>query len=241
MVQKYIDWLKFIENYDSTLEESLSKEKISKINRFVKSEEHKTKLKEFDGCINEIKNIFKEIDFNNLNLEKQEADEDIDIYNIRYDKSIEDKIKILEQLSKKLDLDIIGGNYSFYTEVQLDRRYFNKIDIIDGIPNIIRNLGFGKKIYKKLIKTYNFVSSITRGEHSIESSMVWQSLASDKDVYIFSNNDNFICFWKNYDPHKIISKLEEYYIYPLEVQFDDDFISLHQDLIKKSDILNKLI
>lgn len=242
MVQKYIDWLNFIKDYESVLEHSLSREKISKIDRFTKSEENKKLLNDLNHKTKDLKKTFQNLNFDQILLEKQEEDKHKDIYNVRYAESIEIKIKKLKEISNKLDISL-EDDYSFYPEIEIDKRYFNKIDIIDGIPKIIRGLGLGKKIYKKLIKEYDFISSINiYSEPSIESSMVWHFLATDKDVYIFSNNDNFICFWKNYNPDKIISKLEEYFRYPYDnIQLDDDFISLHQDLIKKSDILNKLI
>ena len=45
---------------------------------------------------------------------------------------------------------------------------FNKIDILNGLPNFMKKLGLGKKIYKKLIKDFGYISSFSGYNPSIE-------------------------------------------------------------------------
>ena len=59
----------------------------------------------------------------------------------------------------------------------------------------MKYIGLGKKIYKKIIKDFGFISSFDGYEPSLDSSMVWESLANDKEIFTFTNDENIISFW----------------------------------------------
>ena len=55
--------------------------------------------------------------------------------------------------------------------------------------------------------------------------MVWESLANDKDLFTFSNDENLISFWNELEYETIIEKLKEFCEHSGNVQFDDDFLT----------------
>ena len=242
MIANYIKWLIEIEKYDSVLEHALSQEKINRIDKLVRSSGVKLLLKEFNDNVVNLKKSLTGLNFDNIAFRKTEDDKHKDIFVVDYNnKEVDDYIKNIIDIGKKTEI-LSDNDYLFYPQIEIDKRYFNKIDIVDGISNMIRGIGVGKKIYKKLIKTYGFVSSINiYADPSMESSMVWHSLATDEEIYIFSNNENFIAFWKDFDGKKIILELEKYYKYGADnPQFDDDFIFKYEDLLKNSEILRDI-
>jgi hypothetical protein len=103
----------------------------------------------------------------------------------------------------------------------------NRIDIMNGLPNFMKGIGLGKKIYKKLIKDFNYISTFDGYEPSIDSSMVWESLAKDDDIFTFTNDENIICFWNDYSYNDTIEKLKYFYKDSdiNNAQFDDTFLN----------------
>jgi DNA-binding MltR family transcriptional regulator len=108
---------------------------------------------------------------------------------------------------------------------------------MNGLPDFIKGIGLGKKIYKKLIKDLGYISSFNGYEPSVESSMVWRSIAKDEEVFTFTDDENIISFWNELDYNIIIEKLKEFYNNNFNnYQLDDDFIrkyQLNNDFIEK--------
>ena len=152
---------------------------------------------------------------------------DNDIVDFTYSDEIYPLLLSLKYKTKKsnddIDERIFGGGWKDISLlIELDRDMFNRIDIINGLPNFMKGIGLGKKIYKKLIKDFNYISTFDGYEPSIDSSMVWQSLAKDEDIFTFTNGENIICFWKDYSYNHIIEKLKYFYK-------DSDFNNDHFD------------
>ena len=130
-----------------------------------------------------------------------------------------------------MDVDVevydrfFGDGYDeMFLNIQLDESNLNRIDIINGLPNFLKNIGLGKKIYKKLIKDLGYVSSFSGYEPSLDSSMVWKSIVSDNDMFSFTNNENIISFWNDLDKDFIIDKLKIFFEYKGKIQIDKDFL-----------------
>ena len=98
---------------------------------------------------------------------------------------------------------------------------------MNGLPLFMKGLGLGKKIYKKLICDFGYISSYDGYEPSLDSSMVWESIVNDKELFTFSNDENLISFWNELEYETIIEKLKEFYEHKGNVQFDDDFLAKH--------------
>ena len=59
---------------------------------------------------------------------------------------------IHEEVIDKINRD---GYDEPHIDLEIDEKCLNKIDIINGLPNFLQNIGLGKKVYKKFIKDNN--------------------------------------------------------------------------------------
>ena len=82
---------------------------------------------------------------------------------------------------------------NFDVEVQIENKNFNRIHIPVGIPSILQGMGFGKQIYRKIIKKIGYLST-NRFDRTLDSIAVWNSLRKDIDIYSFIRNDQMVCF-----------------------------------------------
>jgi hypothetical protein len=135
----------------------------------------------------------------------------------------------LNILGDEVQQRIFGDGYDdIYLEVELDKDLLNRIDIMNGLPNFMKGIGLGKKIYKKLIKDFGFISSFDGYEPSIDSSMVWRSLSTDNEIFTFTNDENIISFWNDLNYDIIIKKLKIFYETKGDIQIDDDFLKKYE-------------
>ena len=224
-IKSYSEILESIKSSKRIVEKAMSPEKISKLKRLKDAGDFKGVLKELKSDIGYICEIAKEIDWNDIDYSYKN-----DIITILYKNNIMTLLSILkgkikEYSSDEIDERIFGGGWQeLFLEIELDKDMLNKIDIINGLPNFMRGLGLGKKIYKKLIHDFGYISSFNGYDPSLDSSMVWESLAGDKDLFTFSNDENIISFWNGLDYDIIIKKLKEFYTHTGTIQFDDDFL-----------------
>lgn len=185
--------------------------------------------KEAQSVIEKIQEEIKKLDFNDIEYIKD------DNYNftMKYNSNIRDLItefkNIIEQIdNEKILYNIFGkGSREFELQIKLHSNEFNRIEILNGLPYFMRDFGLGKKIYKKLIYDFNYISSLSGYEHTRDSEKVWYSIASkERDLYIFVNNDeDFICFSEKYSFDNIVEVLKEFFKNSVgKIAFDDDFL-----------------
>lgn len=229
---------KSIEEGITIIEKALNSDDIKKIKRLKKSSDISNILKSIDTLSNKIVTMLSEIDFNQIKLTIKTGN----YIEVSYTKNINvELINLNDELSgvenKKIkDLFFKDGYDDLFLQIELDNDNLNKIDIINGLPNFIKNIGLGKKIYKKLIKDFGFISSFSGFKPSLDSDMVWKSIANDKEIFTFSNDDNLISFWNNLEYEFIIEKLKIFYNNKGSIQIDDDFISKFK--LTKEEFLN---
>ena len=224
-IKSYGEMLESIKSSKRIVEKAMSPEKISKLKRLKDAGDFKGVLKELKTDIDDICKMVKEIDWNDIDYSYKN-----DIITILYKNNIMTSLSILkgkikEYSSDEIDEKIFGvGWEELFLEIELDKDILNKIDIINDLPNFMKGLGLGKKIYKKLIYDFGYISSFNGYEPSLDSSMVWESLARDSDLFTFSNDENLISFWNDLDYNIIIEKLKEFYENKGTIQLDDDFL-----------------
>lgn len=217
---------KSIQDSYQIIEKALNSDNIEKINRLKKSSNISNILKSINTLSDKIRSMLKEIDYNKIKLTIKTGD----YIEVSYTKNINvELININDELSgvenKKIKDLFFGDGYDdLFLQVELDQENLNRIDIINGLPNFMKNLGLGKKIYKKLIKDFGFISSFTGFSHSLDSDMVWKSIATDKEIFTFSNDNNLISFWSGLDYEFIMDKLKKFYKNKGSIQIDDDFL-----------------
>ena len=203
----------------------MNPEKISKLKRLKDAGNTKDILKELKPIIDEIKDKCIKLNYDSILYRESN-----DIIYLGYNGEIDSLLNALKTqtriISNEIDERIFGSDWHDLTlEIELDKDMLNRIDIINGLPLFMKGLGLGKKIYKKLICDFGYISSYNGYEPSLDSSMVWESLANDKDLFTFSNDENLISFWNELEYETIIEKLKEFCEHSGNVQFDDDFLT----------------
>lgn len=236
-IRSYSEILELLKKDKLIYEQAMHPSKISNLKRLKDSGDIKSVLKILKKDIDIIIDICKNISFDDIYYSMED-----DIITIFYAEHIMTllstlKGKIREYSTEEIDDRIFGGGWkALFLEVEIDKDMLNRIDIINGLPNFIKGIGLGKKIYKKLIKEFGYISSFDGYEPSLDSSMVWESLANDNELFIFSNDENLIFFCNELEYETIINKLKEFYENKGSIQFDDDFLiryNLTNDILKE--------
>ncbi len=199
------------------------------ITRFRDSINLKNFLSDANNIIKDLKVLFNKINVNDIDIIN--SDDDDYSYTIKYTHEIN---KLLDRLVKLVKLSnneeyldkLYGGGYNLeYISVTIDEDRLNKIDINNGLPNFFKGIGLGKLIYKALIKKFGYISSFNGDGPSIDSSMVWDSLSKEKDLYTFVSNQNIITFNSELSYDEILDVLDDFYIDLHNSLFDDDFMN----------------
>jgi hypothetical protein len=224
-IKTYSEILNYLKEDKIVYEKAMSPEKIANLKRLKDSGDFKSILKILNDDINLILNKCKDLSYDDIGYSMND-----DIITISYGKHIHTLLSILKDKIENYSTDdidekIFGGGWKdLFLEIEIDKKNLNKIDIINNLPNFMKNIGLGKKIYKKIIKDFGFISSFDGYEPSLDSSMVWESLANDKEIFTFTNDENIISFWYELNYETIIEKLSKFYKNKGFIQFDDDFL-----------------
>lgn len=222
---------KEIKSYDNFLsnikiyEKALDSDQIKSLRRLKDSGNVSDILKKLKEISDNIKKLCFNINYDQISFIVKKGD----FLSTSYTKEINSLLLILEGEIMDVDVEVydrfFGDGYDeMFLNIQLDESNLNRIDIINGLPNFLKNIGLGKKIYKKLIKDLGYVSSFSGYEPSLDSSMVWKSIVSDNDMFSFTNNENIISFWNDLDKDFIIDKLKIFFEYKGKIQIDKDFL-----------------
>ncbi len=224
-IKTYSEILNYLKEDKIVYEKAMSPEKIANLKRLKDSGDFKSILKILNDDSNLILNKCKDLSYDDIGYSMND-----DIITISYGKHIHTLLSILKDKIENYSTDdidekIFGGGWKdLFLEIEIDKKNLNKIDIINSLPNFMKNIGLGKKIYKKIIKDFGFISSFDGYEPSLDSSMVWESLANDKEIFTFTNDENIISFWYELNYETIIEKLSKFYKNKGFIQFDDDFL-----------------
>ena len=227
-------------------EKSLSDKNIKNVNRFNKASDYIKIIKDLKNLKDYIRTNLSNIHYDDIKYSKKDYD-NIDIY---FNKEIKKKLINYYDISSECEDDDNYDKLSYNMEIgDIDNKLpnislegsLNNFDIMNGIPSFLRGIGLGKKIYKKIIKDFKYIKSSGAYDPSIESSMVFKSLAKDKEIYTFIYRDDILCIWNTYDYNKIIKLLKIYYnnldSYDInKTFFDDDFLKKYK--LKDSDLFD---
>lgn len=227
-IKSYSQILDSVKERVSIMEMALNPERLDKAKRFKDAGDISNSLKLIQPSLDKVVDICRNINYDDINYSYKNG-----LVKVSYNSVV---LVLLATL--KNDTDILGdevhqrifgdGYDDIYLEIEIDSELLNRIDIINGLPNFMKGIGLGKKIYKKLIKDFGFISSFNGYEPSLESSMVWKSLATDSDIFSFINDNNIISFWSELDYNLIIQKLKLFYQKKGNIQIDDDFLKKNE-------------
>lgn len=227
-IKSYSQILDLINERVSIMEMALNPERMNSIKRFKEAGDVSNSLKLIQPTLDKIVDICRNIDYDDIDYSYKN-----DLVKISYNSVV---LVLLATLKNDTNISgdeihqrIFGDGYDdLYLEVELDSELLNRIDIINGLPNFMKGIGLGKKIYKKLIKDFGFISSFHGYHSSLDSSMVWRALATDSDIFTFTNNDNIISFWNDLKYDLIIEKLKIFYKVKGDIQLDEDFLKRYE-------------
>ena len=199
------------------------KKKLS-IKRFRETNDFKSILNEINILINKIRTECINLDY--IDIKYRLHNNNIEIrYNSELNALLNTLNEILYGLYDNNDImDKIFQDGYRDLFLNIDLHHQNKIDINNGLPNFMKNLGLGKKIYKKLIKDFNYITSFYGYNPSIDSNMVWDTILSDENIFSFTNDDNIISFDKDYSFGDIVRELKIFFKIKGNKVFDDDFL-----------------
>jgi hypothetical protein len=233
----YEDYSRSLETYNSITEMALSPLDISNMEKLRLAKKYSDIIKKYEEAINNLKDICSNLNYNDIEWRF------IGYYEVYFTKQISKILsKILDDLSDE-DEEVIDkinrdGYDDPHVDIEINEKTLNKIDIINGLPNFLQGLGLGKKLYKKFIKELGYISSWSGGDVNLDSSMVWKSLASDNDLFMFCNDNNIICFWSDLGYDTIMIKLREFYYKKGNMIIDADFLKKYS--MSKEDVINLL-
>jgi hypothetical protein len=226
----YSDSLSTIKEGHDILERALNPDKLKNISRLRDDNDIKSILNIIQKDIDRVVDLCKSINFDKIEYSDNNNNNIIEVnYNLIIFNLL-NSIKISANSGGDEIIDRIfpDGSDDMLLEIEINDKLLNRIDIINSMPLFIKGIGLGKKIYKKLIKDFNYISTFSGYEPSIDSSMVWDSIARDEDIFTFTNDDNIISFCNDYSYNDIISKLKIFYKTLGSYEFDDNFLNQYK-------------
>ena len=120
------------------------------------------------------------------------------------------------KLAKKLD-NSVNHNLFFYVTVAPSNN--NQIDFTEGVPEFMRGLSIGYKIYKLVIDR---VGWITSDRYSTQHAYnLWYNLLQDMDLYCFTSNTISGLISKNISDTEL-DKIVNRFIDLAGIEFDDE-------------------
>jgi hypothetical protein len=225
----YSESLSTIKEGHDILERALNPDKLKNISRLRDANDIKSILNIIQKDIDRVVDLCKSINFDKIEY----SDNNNNIIEVNYNLIIFNLLNSIKISANSGGDEIIDrifpdGSDDMLLEIEIDDKLLNRIDIINSMPLFIKGIDLGKKIYKKLIKDFNYISTFSGYEPSIDSSMVCDSISRDEDIFTFANDDNIISFWNDYSYNDIISKLKIFYKTFGSYEFDDKFLDKYK-------------
>jgi len=169
--------------------------------------------------------LHKKTYIKNLNRDQKEGEifnkiKNYDISKFKYEEKsygifIYPDVEFLH-LIKQLD-NTVDDKLFFYITVSGEN---NQIDFTEGIPEFLKGLSIGYKIYKLVISKVGWVTSDRySSKHAYN---LWYNLLQDEDLYCFTSSMMSGLISKKLDDNKlkeIVSKIKNN---SLEIEFDDE-------------------
>jgi hypothetical protein len=238
VLKSYSQILESIRERVSITEMALNPDRLDNLKRFKDAGDISSSLKLIKPTLDRIINICKDTNYDDIVYSYKN-----DIVKISFNSIVFVLLATLKNdlniLGDEIQQRIFGDGYDdIYLEVELDKDLLNKIDIMNGLPNFMKGIGLGKKIYKKLIKDFGFISSFNGYEPSLDSSMVWRSLATDSEIFTFTNDENIISFWNDLNYDLILEKLKLFYEQIGDIQIDNHFLKKYE--LSEEEFIDKL-
>lgn len=220
------------------MNESITKDKLSSKNVYLKKFLNKNKVVKQDQAFNddslqelrdEIKKIkYTDIDFTEDIKFGEEQSYDININN----NYINVLLRYAKNYSKmfKMNNNRVDPKY-FDLKISANPTEFNRVHFYRPLPPILRGVGLGYKIYKALGMFLGYISSDNTA--SMPAQSIWFYLIQDKDFNSIVSK-NFVFIIRKNLPTKEKVKIVMSYIQKYDWLFDDDDeFDIDDELIKE--------
>lgn len=180
------------------MNESISKERLLAkdlyLNKFLKKKKpKKNEPKISDEKLIKLRDAIKNINFTDIILDEGELYHNEQSYNVKISNR---EITLLLEYAKnyarinRISDETVNPN-KFDFEISVGLNEFNRVHFNKSLPNILRGVGLGYKIYKALAFKLGYLSSDNTASFSAQS--VWYYLIQDPDFnYILCKNFVFI-------------------------------------------------
>jgi hypothetical protein len=173
---------------------------------------------EIDKIIKKIKLLSKDLDYDDIKYKK--------IYNnveIKYNFEINFLLNLLDVLIH-IEHNCDVKNEDYFLRVEIDKRNLNNIIFLDHFPDILKYNNLENKIYKKLIKDFNYISSFYKNIF-VNDMYFWKNIFNDSDIYTFTNDEEIISFWNECEYDIIIKNLKMFFNQKGKIKLDDNFLN----------------
>jgi len=173
---------------------------------------------EIDKIIKKIKLLSNDLDYDDIKYKK--------IYNnveIKYNFEINFLLNLLDVLIH-IEHNCDVKNEDYFLRVEIDKRNLNNIIFLDHFPDILKYNNLENKIYKKLIKDFNYISSFYRNIF-VNDMYFWKKIFNDSDIYTFTNDEEIISFWHECEYDIIIKNLKLFFNQKGKIKLDDNFLN----------------
>lgn len=167
--------------------------------------------------IYQIRDLIKELDYNDIHISKLRKDRDDESYcKPSYNDIINYKISTINNLIQKItDEDIkeelIELYDGFRPSIYLETDNFNRIHIPIGIPDEMKGIGLGYNIYKAVLKKHHFISSDSETVVSRQSKNIWNKLRKDNEIYTNLCESKILSFHQECPDNILEKTLEKFY------------------------------
>lgn len=123
------------------------------------------------------------------------------------------------ELCKKVD-DTVDENLLFYITINGE---FNQIDFTEGIPEQLRGLSIGYKIYKLIIDKFLWITS--NKFSSISAYNLWYNLLQDEDLYCFTSSHTSGLISKKINDEELLKIINKIKMNFIDIEYDDELIN----------------
>jgi hypothetical protein len=171
-------------------------------------------LNQFEVILNEI---------NNLSTTDPKHDYQASAIKALYGESDEDRVPDPDDLTLRVQVEAADGLY-------------NRIHLSgEGLPEGLRRLGIGSKIYERMVDHYHYVSS-TAIDSSVDARLLWLGIAASIYFHVFIGGSRIMAFNTKCKPSEVISTLEKAFKQNNELVIDEDFLKQNKKLIQNSQL-----
>ena len=225
------DYKEFLDHMENKMNElALYSDKLSNIRRLYNSGNFKDSIKNIDILLKELVDNLKNITLEEIKLDIDDREIYKDVIQIDYRLKYENQMLGINELIEDLDDDSVlykffpDNETNFNINIDITKKNFNKIDILESLPFCVKGIGLGKKIVEKIIKKYGYVSLQSYTKPSNEITMVFHSLTKDSNYYTFVDESESILVFDKLDKDFIIEVLREFLKDSKIYNIDDDFL-----------------